>query len=1475
MRGAGHGSGRGAAVVLCSALVWPAPAQAEDAGFLTRQLQDLLSGAGREVRITGFQGALSSRATIAELTIADDEGVWLTLRGAQLDWNRGALFRRALQVNALTAQEIVLERLPDAGPGAAPAPEATPFSLPEPPLSVDLGRIEAEVVQLGEAVLGQPVTLRLDGSAQLAGGAGATRLEVERTDGAEGVLRLVGRFDNASRDLEVDLALREGADGIAAGLLDLPGQPPLALTVVGDGNLADFAADIALETEGEPRLAGQVALMRMEDDAQGFRADLAGDLRPLFQPQYHDFFGPDTRLAVAGRQPAEGGVVLEEIDLLAAQLRLEGLVAVSAGGLPERIDLRGRLGAADGTPVLLPLAGPETRLGGVDLDVAFDAGTGEDWRADVVIEGLDRDGFAAERVALVGGGRIVEGPRRVDGDLRLEAAGLAPADAALAQALGDLVTAQLRIDWQEGAPLALELLEVTGSDYGLVGQATIDGQTVAGSVTAELADLARFSGLAGRPLSGRARAEIDGVAAVLDGTFDAALAVVGTDMAAGIDEVDRLLAGEARIDGRIARDFEGTALDGVRVSAQSLEARVDGVLRSAGSDLEAVLEFADLGVMGPDYGGRFLAELRLRGTDAALQRLEMDALGTDLRVGIDEVNRLLEGEARIVARASQGEGVVFLDEFRLGATTLAVTAEGRIGDAGTDLRGDLAFSDIGVLGPGWAGSLEAAVRLLEEGGARRIRLEAEGRDIAAGQPQIDGLMAGDSRLVLEALQQDGAIDVERFTLATDSGLSAEGAGRIATERSDFAGRAVLADLGVLGEGFGGRLVAEGAVADAAGVQQIRALVAASDLAVGVAEADRLFAGETRIDLSAALEAGVLSLEALRLATATGLEALASGRIAEGDIEVAAEASLADLRVLRPELGGRLGLVAAFRELDGARRLGLELEGQSLRTGIAEADTLLAGTARARLEAEQIGERLRVRGLEVSTPLLTAEADATVEGTARELQLNARLANLGALVEGLDGPATVAGTITDADANAQSYAIDLRATGPGGIDARVLGTMARDLTAALGIAGTGNLALVNRFAEPISLQGPLRFDLRLDGAPGLEALSGTVTTEGARVVGPQALVTLEGLAGTLRLGGGAVEVDARAGVQGGGGVTATGRIGLGAGLPAALRVGLQQARISDRRIFETRLSGNLSIDGPLVGGGGVISGGLSLADTEVRIPSTGLGVGGYVPPGMLHLGDSQPVRLTRARAGINGDGNGNGNGEGYVLDLTLSAPNRVFIRGRGLDAEMGGELRLTGTTRAVIPAGEFALIRGRLDILGRRFVLSEGSAQMTGRFVPALTLTATTQTAGTTASILLEGDADDLQIRFTSVPELPEEEVVALILFGRGLDTLSPFQAAQLASAVATLAGRGGDGVVANLRRGFGLDDLDVSTTEDGLAALRVGRYLTDNVYTDVVVDSEGRSEVSINLDVTSSVTVRVRTDNEGRSGLGVFFERDY
>ena len=129
--------------------------------------------------------------------------------------------------------------------------------------------------------------------------------------------------------------------------------------------------------------------------------------------------------------------------------------------------------------------------------------------------------------------------------------------------------------------------------------------------------------------------------------------------------------------------------------------------------------------------------------------------------------------------------------------------------------------------------------------------------------------------------------------------------------------------------------------------------------------------------------------------------------------------------------------------------------------------------------------------------------------------------------------------------------------------------------------------------------------------------------------------------------------------------------------------------------------------------------------------------------------------------------------------------------------------------------------------------------------------------------------------FVSTPPLPEEEVVARLLFGRGLGSLSVFQAAQLASAVATLAGKGGEGLVGRLRSEFGLDDLDISGGADGTVAVKAGKYLSENLYSDVTLGADGKSAISLNLDVPPGVTLKSSVASDGRSSVGVFLERDY
>ena len=201
--------------------------------------------------------------------------------------------------------------------------------------------------------------------------------------------------------------------------------------------------------------------------------------------------------------------------------------------------------------------------------------------------------------------------------------------------------------------------------------------------------------------------------------------------------------------------------------------------------------------------------------------------------------------------------------------------------------------------------------------------------------------------------------------------------------------------------------------------------------------------------------------------------------------------------------------------------------------------------------------------------------------------------------------------------------------------------------------------------------------------------------------------------------------------------------------------------------------------------------------------------------------------------------------------------------------------LRGSTANIIPSGGLNLIRGRLDILGRRLILSEAQIQMQGALVPYIHVLASVESDGITATVLIDGAATDPTVTFTSVPDLPQEEVLARLLFNRGLESMSAFQAVQLASAVATLAGSGGEGVMGALRRKTGLDNLDVKSDGTGNTSVTAGKYLSDKTYSEVTVGQSGKSTISLNYDLTPHITVKAIVDSQSDTAVGVVIKRDY
>src|SRR5689334_21246518 len=107
-----------------------------DQSYLASLISQALSTPSTQVRIGRFEGALSSDATLYDLSISDKEGVWLKLDRARLVWTRSALLARRLQIDKLEIGNLEIQRNPT--PSDEPVPQGNTLLLPELPVKVQV-----------------------------------------------------------------------------------------------------------------------------------------------------------------------------------------------------------------------------------------------------------------------------------------------------------------------------------------------------------------------------------------------------------------------------------------------------------------------------------------------------------------------------------------------------------------------------------------------------------------------------------------------------------------------------------------------------------------------------------------------------------------------------------------------------------------------------------------------------------------------------------------------------------------------------------------------------------------------------------------------------------------------------------------------------------------------------------------------------------------------------------------------------------------------------------------------------------------------------------------------------------------------------------------------------------------------------------------------------------------------------------------
>lgn len=335
-------------------------------------------------------------------------------------------------------------------------------------------------------------------------------------------------------------------------------------------------------------------------------------------------------------------------------------------------------------------------------------------------------------------------------------------------------------------------------------------------------------------------------------------------------------------------------------------------------------------------------------------------------------------------------------------------------------------------------------------------------------------------------------------------------------------------------------------------------------------------------------------------------------------------------------------------------------------------------------------------------------------------------------------------------------------------------------------------------------------------------------------------------------------------------------GVGGSLSGSASVGLQGIRALSAKIdldnlqlfcgglATGKIAGNLGAQGTL--GDHTLSGKLVIGPLNVQLPGNSNETDIpqvetiRVKPGALE--NAAPLTITR-------------------LAIDVDAPQKVYVRGRGLDAEFGGNIAVGGTADKPLLTGSLKALRGQFTLLDRTLQLADTSVRFEGPIPPSpyLDVKATTTAQGTQITLNVTGTAAKPSLSLSSDPSLPQDEVLALLLFGRKLENISAFEALKLAQATRVLAGLDGGepGILDKARQTLGVDTLDIgSGDESGDVTVTTGKYLTDNIYLSIEQGAEPEDrEIKTEIELTPSVTGNTTVDGVGNQSFGVEWKRNY
>ncbi len=1432
--------------------------------IVRQQIETLVSqDDGLKLSMGPIGGDLLSSFDIAEIVLSDSEGEWLVARQLEINWSPLDLLNKSLSVGEIKLNALELLREPLLPP-SPPSSDASESLIPSLPVDVTLQALEIRRIHIHEALAGQEAVFQLGVSLNAPSDERIrSKIDLQQLEGGQAVLAGLVEFHPGDETLGVDITLSEPQNGLLARTLELPDAPAVEVSILGDGAISSWQGQI-LAKAGDLLDGDLIVATAVNGNAEAREITIGLQGHSRFSALLPDEFAAlaDPTLEIESDlvwSEKNQTLSLTQATLESSALRVnaEGSYALQNETLTARVKVT-PLNAEAFSSLIAPA---QFRAGEVNISAT---GNLQSIKTDIdlILDGLAvPNEIAIEQ--LTGRLQTNLSPDRPEtlplkGEVRLSSVSGLPPEAAV------LLGEQLDLDFTSELDIAENQLSLSkfnalGAGFALSGSAELGllTQAVDADLSLELTDLSLLAPAVGQAISGRLKIDTSLEAENIAEQATVKLRAVSEGFDPGDAELKALIGETVEVTAAVDTTTESISVKSLDVTTAFATLAATGELPLTFDSIAA--EFSakadDLSPLQDLAGVTLTGSAKIDGTlsgpldnpavtgTADIERLQVDSLQVGELTSQYEVLTLVSGpKGTLKSRLIHPKATADL------ATDFALSTPDRL-----DLNAlSLKVADAAITG-------DLAIPL--DGMPITGSLKGEIPDLAAlaglADQTTDGAVNFTADLIASENRQDAQIAIDAIDLRLDStdpqspkvaSLTATLIGRDLLQTPSFeanasaanagAGDFNLDDLNFDADGtdeavdftFELRKAAEPALSfDGSG----SAAITADTLTLGLAALEGLYE-DRPVELLAPLEVRQtgpqtqvkdfkLRLDGGEIAGSALLDSnTASAQIALKELP------LDLLMLLEPQL-------ASSGALDGQAEF-----------------SFADGKAAGRFQFDAKGAKPKDDDF-ANLPALNGQ----FSGTLKDERLT-----FDAAIAGLEGTSVDANGFLPLDVTLDPFAATAPANEPLEANAKLKG----DLAKLWPLLEVDEHLLAGQFTADVQARGNLA-NPKLQGNASLsegryESLElGTLLTA---MVFSAELDALD----SIKLSFSASDGD-------NGDLSADGKITLPSdGKEAVIDIDakLSKARLLRRDDILAQASGDLQVDGTPS----------SLAVTgDVATDLVEINIGGDLPASIVELPVEERNLPTEAAAERHGKDQKDASSSTTKLKLSLSLPRRVFIRGRGLDSEWSGQFKITGTADAPIIEGDLSPVRGNFTFAGKSFALQNGKVTIAGgdEIDPELDLSAVYEANGFKAIVSITGTASSPEIALSSEPELPQDEILAQVLFGKSTGQLSPVEALQLAEAVASVSGQlgSGEGILGLVRKTIGVDVLTAGTNEtSGEVEVRAGKYVTDDVFVGVSQGTDPTStKVTVEVEVTPNISVESDVGQDASGRVGVFWKFDY